>query len=140
MVVPGHIHMFCFYLRNKFNLWIVHGIMNTSGLLQSMWGFTMTLQETLYVHASMNRPKIEFITFIYILYYQSSINFHPTWLVFRIFSIKSAITEVSEQPKHQISPLNVMVMRFQQHTNVSIQCYWMALTLVHPNGTYVGVA
>ena len=35
----------------------VHGIMNTSGLVQ------------------MNIPKNEFITYIYILYYQSSINF-----------------------------------------------------------------
>ena len=36
---------------------------------------SLTLQETWYVHDSMNRPKIEFITYIYILYYQSSINF-----------------------------------------------------------------
>ena len=51
--------------------------MNTSGLWQSMWspkGFTLTLQETRSIHDSMNIPKIEFITYIYILYYQSSIN------------------------------------------------------------------
>ena len=44
--------------------------MNTSGLLQSKWspkGFTLNLQETRSIHDSMNRPKIEFITYIYIL-------------------------------------------------------------------------
>ena len=75
MVLPGHIHLFCFYLRSKFNFWFVHGIMNTPGLLQSKWGFTLTLQEPRHVHDSMNRPKVEFITYIYISYYQSSINF-----------------------------------------------------------------
>ena len=35
----------------------------------------LTLQETQSIHDSMNFPKIEFITYIYILYYQSSINF-----------------------------------------------------------------
>ena len=52
--------------------------MNTSGLLQSKWspkGFTLTLQETRSIHDSMNITKIEFITYINILYYQSSINF-----------------------------------------------------------------
>ena len=43
-------------LRNKFDFWYVHEIMNTLGLLQ-------------------------FITYIYILYYQSSTNFQcsPYW-------------------------------------------------------------
>ena len=46
--------------------------MNTSGLLQSKWSqkvFTLTLQETLSIefHDSMNRPKTEFIAYIYIL-------------------------------------------------------------------------
>ena len=52
--------------------------MNTLGLVQSNRspkGFTLTLQETRSIHDSMNIPKIEFITYIYILYYQSSINF-----------------------------------------------------------------
>ena len=52
--------------------------MNTSGLLQSKWsplGFSLTLQETWSIHDFMNLPKIEFITYIYILYYQSNINF-----------------------------------------------------------------
>ena len=51
--------------------------MNTSGLVQSKGsplGFTLTLQETRSIHGSMNIPKIEFITYVYILYYQSSIN------------------------------------------------------------------
>ena len=52
--------------------------MNTSVLLQSKSSpkaFTLTLQETRSIHDSMNFPKIEFITYSYILYYQSSINF-----------------------------------------------------------------
>ena len=52
--------------------------MNTSGLFQSKWnpkGLTLTLQETRSIHDSMNIPEIEFITHIYILYYQSSIIF-----------------------------------------------------------------
>ena len=52
--------------------------MNTSGLMQSKWsplGFMLTLQETRSIHDAMNILKIEFITYIYILYYQSSINF-----------------------------------------------------------------
>ena len=52
--------------------------MNTSGLLHSKWGplgFMLTLQETRSIHDFMNLPQIEFITYIYILYYQSSINF-----------------------------------------------------------------
>ena len=50
----------CKYLRNEFNFWNVHGIMNTSGLLQ-------TVQGTQSIHDSMNIPKIEFIAYIYIL-------------------------------------------------------------------------
>ena len=52
-------------LRYEFN-----GIMNTSGLLQSKcFGlrFTLTLQDTLSIHDSINIPKIEFIAYIYIL-------------------------------------------------------------------------
>ena len=37
-------------------------------------GFTLTLQDTRSIHDSMNIPKIELITYIYILYYQSSNN------------------------------------------------------------------
>ena len=75
---PEHFHPCIIHLRNEFDFWSVHGNMNTSGLLESEWspkGFTLTLQETRSVHDSMNRPKIEFITYIYILYYQSSLNF-----------------------------------------------------------------
>ena len=35
----------------------------------------VTSQKTRSIHDSMNLPKIEFISYIYILYYQSSINF-----------------------------------------------------------------
>ena len=58
------------YWKNKFDFSNVHGIMNTSDFLQSKWsprGFMLTLQETWSIHDSMNRPKIEFITYIYIL-------------------------------------------------------------------------
>ena len=56
-------------LRNEFNFWNVHGIINTLGILQSKCsGFTLTLQETRNIHDSRNIPKIEFITYIYIYY------------------------------------------------------------------------
>ena len=45
--------------------------MNTSGLFQSKLspkGFTLTMQETQSIHDSMNFPKIEFISYIYILF------------------------------------------------------------------------
>ena len=35
----------------------------------------LTLQETQSIHDSMNFQKIEFITYIYILYYQSCLDF-----------------------------------------------------------------
>ena len=45
-------------LRSKFNFWSVHGIINTSGLLQSKRGpkdFTLALQEIQSIHDSLNR-------------------------------------------------------------------------------------
>ena len=45
------------------------------GMFIESKGFTLTLHEIRSIHDSMNRPKIEFITYIYILYYQSSIIF-----------------------------------------------------------------
>ena len=56
-------------LRNKFNFWNVHGIMNASGHLQSKKGFMLTLQETRSIHHSMNIPKIEFLL-IFTFYYK----------------------------------------------------------------------
>ena len=58
------------HLRNEFNFWNVHGMMNTLGLLQSKFSpkvFMLTLQETRSIHDSMNIPKIGFIAYIYIL-------------------------------------------------------------------------
>ena len=58
------------YLRNTFDFCNGHEIMNILVLLQSKWSpkdFTLTLQETQSIHDCMNRPKIEFITYIYIL-------------------------------------------------------------------------
>ena len=57
---------------NKFNIWNVHGIMNTSGLLQSKLrprGFKLTLEETRSIHDAMNIPKNEFITYIFTFYH-----------------------------------------------------------------------
>ena len=63
-ISPSHSWWILIYslhlLRNEFNFWNVHGMMNTSGLLQSKWspkasGFTLTLQETRSIHDSMNR-------------------------------------------------------------------------------------
>ena len=54
------------HLRNEFDFWQVRGIL----------GFTLTLQETRSIHDSTNLPKIEFITYICISYYQSYINYH----------------------------------------------------------------
>ena len=54
------------HLRNKFDFLNVHGITNTSGLLQSKYlGFMLTLQETQGIRDSMNIQKIEFIAYIY---------------------------------------------------------------------------
>ena len=36
-----------------------------------MKGFSLSLQETRSIHDSMNRPKIEFIAYIYILFWIS---------------------------------------------------------------------
>ena len=58
----------CVHLRNEFDFWNVHGIINTSGRLQSKCSskrFTLTLQETRSIHDSTNIPKIEFIDYIY---------------------------------------------------------------------------
>ena len=44
-------------IRNKFDFWNVHGIMNTSGPLHG----------TRSIHDSVNGPKIEFIAYIHIL-------------------------------------------------------------------------
>ena len=67
------------HLRNEFDFWKVHGILNTSGLLQSKWSPKEGL------HLLCKRPEVFMIpwtsrnwiiiTYIYILYYQSSINF-----------------------------------------------------------------
>ena len=48
------------YLRNEFDFGKIHGIMNTSGLLQSKWslkGFMLTLRETQSIHDSLKFPK-----------------------------------------------------------------------------------
>ena len=46
------------YLRNKFDFWNIHGIMNTSGFLQSKLS---PRQETQSIHDSMNRPKLNLL-------------------------------------------------------------------------------
>ena len=57
------------YLRNEFNFWKVHRIMNTSGLLQSK-----------------RSPNVKLLLFTFYIISQISIlNFHLTLLVFQIF-------------------------------------------------------
>ena len=84
-------------------------------------GFTLTLQETQSIHGSMNIPKNEFITYIYILYYQSSINFQ--------FSPDLAgFPDILNKIRHNVgfgiaktpnSVLNVMAIHVQGHPNVN---------------------
>ena len=45
----------CIYLINEFNFWNVHGIMNTSGLLQSKWSPS----------CNFARPKVSMIPWIF---------------------------------------------------------------------------
>ena len=51
---------FVMHLRNELDFWKVHGIVNTSCVLQSEL-------EARSINDSMNLPKIEFIACIYIL-------------------------------------------------------------------------
>ena len=63
---------------------------------------------------------------LYIINQVSIIDFRITRLVLQIFLIKSDITEVSEQPKCQLSVLNVMAICDQRHANVSKQTTLLA--------------
>ena len=83
----------------------------------------LTFHETRCGRDSINIPKMDlFLIFtFYIISQVSILNFHLTWLVFRISGIKAGITEVSEQSKRQISALNVIAIRDQRHANVSKQ-------------------
>ena len=68
------------YLRNKFNFWSVHGIMNTSGRLQnksSQKGFALTMQVTRCVHDSMTGQKLNLLL-IFALNYK--------YLIFKYYS------------------------------------------------------
>ena len=56
-------NIYALYLRNEFDFWKAHGIMNTSGFS----GFTLTLQETRRIHDYMNLPKLNLLLNIYIL-------------------------------------------------------------------------
>ena len=59
------------YLRNELKFWFVH-----------RKGFTLTWQETRSSHDSMNRPKIEFIAYIYIQLYSKCL-IKKKYLLFR---------------------------------------------------------
>ena len=67
-----------------------------------------------------------FIFTFFIIYLVSFLDFHTTRLVSQIFCIKSDIAEVLEQPKCQLSALNVMAICDQCHTNVSKQTMLLA--------------
>ena len=69
----------------------------------------------------MNRPKMEFITYIYILFYQSSINFQisPNLAGFRDILNQIRHNVGFGTAKCQIPTLNVMVIHVQLNTDVS---------------------
>ena len=70
---------------------------------------------------------ISIFTFTFYIINQASISdFHITRLILQILRIKSDITEVSEQPKCQLSVLNVMAICDQRHANVSKQTTLLA--------------
>ena len=84
---------------------------------------SLTLHETQSVHDLMNRQKIEFITYIYILYCLSSINFQLSYNLAGFLDILNYTrqTEGWEQPKRQIPAFNVMKIRARRQTNASKQ-------------------
>ena len=55
-----------------------------------------------------------------------------TRLVFRVFSIKAYLTEVSEQPRRGTPALNVKAIREVTQTSVNKERYWLTLILLHP--------
>ena len=59
-------------LRNDFNFWNVHGIMNTPGLLQ-------TLQENRSIHDSMNRSKLNLL--LLFTFYYKYLNYNKLFLI-----------------------------------------------------------
>ena len=107
-------------------------------------GFTLTLQDTRSIHDSMNLPKMEFISYIYILYYHSRINFK--------FSPNMAgFQDILNKIRHNIGFWNSQNAKFPRLTSwryvfnvaqmsVNKQRYWMDLTLARSHGLYVGVA
>ena len=93
--------------------------MNNSSILQSKWspkGITLTLQETQSIHDSKNRPKIEFIAYIYILLLLTNISLYiryiynignKTVLYFictRITVFVGVLNEKAEQPCEHRQP------------------------------------
>ena len=71
----------------------------------------------------MNRPKIEFITYIYILHYQTINDFQ---FLPNMAGFPDILNEIRHNggfgtAKRQISTLNVMVISVQRHANVSKQ-------------------
>ena len=82
----------------------------------------------------------EFITYVYILYCLSSINFQLSYNLAGFLDILNYTNGGLEQPKRQIPMFNDMAIHTRRQTNVSKQRYWMALALVLPNSLCVGVA
>ena len=91
----------------------------------------------------MNFPKIEFITYIYILYYQSSINFQFSPNLAGFPDILNRFRhnvgfDIAKNAKHPRLTSWRYVFNVTQ-TSVNKQRYWMDLTLARSNGAYVGV-
>ena len=106
--------------------------MNTLGLLQRALGFTLTLQETQSIHDSMNIPKI-FITYVYILHYQSSINFQ--FLPNLAFELNQTLGRFLKSQSAKYRHLTSWLWAFNiTQKSVNKQPYWIVLTLVRSNG------
>ena len=84
---------------------------------------SLTLHETLSVHDLMNRQKIEFITYIYILYCLSSINFQLSYNLAGFLDILNYTRHNRGfgTAKRQIPAFNVMTIRARLQTNASKQ-------------------
>ena len=83
----------------------------------------------------MKPQKSDFSCYICILYKQSNIHYYltPTGGVFRLFRIKSYVTEVLNQPRGGTPASIVIVIRDQSQANVSNkEIYWLTSALLRP--------
>ena len=104
---------------------------------------SLTLHETRSVHDLMNRQKIEFITYIYISYRLSSINFQLSYNLAGFLDILNHTRHNGElgTAKRQIHAFNVMTIRAQRQAKASKQAMLLdSVDVSPPNSVCVGVA